>query len=336
MKAARLLGPKRPVVISDVEDPHPGPNEVVVKIKASGVCHSDLHIAEADFAGVSYPLTLGHEPAGYIHEIGSGILGFEEGTPVLVYITRGCGACGFCRRGEENNCDQGESMGFDRDGSHAEFLLVDSTRYLYPIQGLEPEEAASLACAGLTAYHAVKAEALPLLQPDDFAIIIGVGGLGHIALQLLKKLGLSRVIAVDKNEEKLGFAKRCGADYTVVARDNMLSEIRKIAAHGVAVALDFVGSTFSLKAGYEALSSKGRLVIVGAAGGSLEVNSEPTRGRETHGSILGSLGEMRELIELAKLGAFKVSHQTFPIEQINVALKLLKEGRIEGRAVLTM
>lgn len=336
MKAARLLGPRKPVVISDVRDPHPSANEVVVEIKASGLCHSDLHIADAEFAGVNYPLTLGHEPAGYIHEIGSNVRCIEKGTPVLVYITQGCGTCWFCRRGEENNCEHGEAMGFDRDGSHAEFLLVDSTRYLFPILGLKSEEAASLACAGLTAFHAVKGEALPVLQPDDFAVVIGVGGLGHIAVQLLKKLGPSRVIAVDKNDEKLGFAKRCGADYTVAASESMVGEVRKIAGRGVAVALDFVGSPSSLKAGYEVLRSKGRLLIVGSAGGSLEVNSEPTRGREIHGSILGSLAEMRELIELARAGVFKVSHQTFPLEQIHNAMQLLRESRIEGRAVLSM
>lgn len=337
LKAARLLGPRRPLVISDLKDPHPGPGEVLVRVKASGVCHSDLHIIEGEFSGLKYPVTLGHEPAGYVSEIGSNVDSVQKGTPVLVYICQGCGVCWFCRRGEENDCTKGaEALGFDRDGSHAELLLVGSSRYLFPVPGLDLEAAAPLACAGLTAYHAVKMEALPVLRPGDYAVVIGVGGLGHIAVQLLRKMSSAHIIAVEQNEEKLRFAEKCGASHALLASANFNREVRKIAKEGVSVVLDFVGSTSTLEGGYDILRSRGRLVVVGEAGGSMTGSIEPARGREIHGSTLGSFQEMHELIELAKAKVFAITYQSFPLNQINDALRLMKEGLIIGRAVLTM
>lgn len=215
MRAARIHGPRKPIVFEELEDPSPGPGQVVVKISASGVCHSDLHIAMGDFKSIHYPLTLGHEPSGYVHQTGPGVKNVREGDAVLVYIARGCGKCWSCRQGFENECEGMEVVGFDRDGCHAEYLLVDSERYLFPLEGLNITEAAPLACAGITAYHAVKSKALNHLNPDDHVALIGVGGLGHIALQLLKNLGPAKVVAIDKTEEKLRLAKKLGADHVL-------------------------------------------------------------------------------------------------------------------------
>src|SRR3989442_10096620 len=176
MKAARLQSPRKSVKIVEVDDPDPGPGQVVVKVVSSGVCHSDLHIAKGEFASVEYPITLGHEPAGTIYNVGDRVRDLRIGQPVLVYPGVGCGHCWFCLRGEENNCEDGRFFGFDQDGAYAEYLLVESPRYLFPIPGLSTDEAAPLACAGITAYHAVKAQALPVLHPEDYAVAIGIGG----------------------------------------------------------------------------------------------------------------------------------------------------------------
>lgn len=280
-------------------------------------------------------MTLGHEPAGYVYQTGPRVKNVREGDAVLVYIARGCGKCWSCRKGFENECEKMEVIGFDRDGCHAEYLLVDSERYLFPVQGLNINEAAPLACVGITAYHAVKSKALDHLNPDDHVALIGVGGLGHIALQLLKKMGPARVVAIDRTEEKLRLAKKLGADHVLRYGRGMEGELRRLVRGGLAVAIDFVGSSSTLSQSYNMLKSGGRLVIVGAAGGHLNVQSGSTNSREVHGSILGSLHEMQEVIDLARNRVIRTLTKAYPLDRIKEVLRLVKQGRMEGRAVLT-
>ena len=334
MKVARLAGPLRPFAVVDADRPEAGPGEVVVKIVASGVCHSDLHIARGEFEAVKYPITLGHEPAGCVYEVGEGVTGLKKGQPVIVYPGRGCGRCWFCLRGEENHCEDGKFIGFDQDGGHAEYLLVESPRYLFPLSGLSLDEGAPLGCAGITAYHAVKAKALPVLHAGDCVVIIGVGGLGHVAIQLLKKMSTCSIVAVDLRRRSLSLAEKLGSDQTILAGKNMGAQVRRVAKKGVGAVIDFVGSTSTLTASYEMLRAGGRLVVVGAADGHLKMDSSSTNGREVHGSISGSLSEMSELVELARRKQFKVVVKAYPLEQVNEVLNLLEEGRIEGRAIL--
>ncbi len=334
MKVARLAGPRRPFAVVDADRPEAGPGEVVVKIVASGVCHSDLHIARGEFEAVKYPITLGHEPAGCVYEVGEGVTGLKKGQPVIVYPGRGCGRCWFCLRGEENHCEDGKFIGFDQDGGHAEYLLVESPRYLFPLSGLSLDEGAPLGCAGITAYHAVKAKALPVLHAGDCVVIIGVGGLGHVAIQLLKKMSTCSIVAVDLRRRSLSLAEKLGSDQTILAGKNMGAQVRRVAKKGVGAVIDFVGSTSTLTASYEMLRAGGRLVVVGAADGHLKMDSSSTNGREVHGSISGSLSEMSELVELARRKQFKVVVKAYPLEQVNEVLNSLEEGRIEGRAIL--
>lgn len=334
MKAARLKGPRKPLEIVELHDPEPRPGEVVVKIASSGVCHSDLHIANGEFKGVKYPITLGHEPAGYVHDIGSGVRNLAKGDPVLVYAGTVCGRCAYCLRGEENYCESGEFFGFDHDGADAEYLLVKSPRYLFPIRGLSTDEACPLACAGITAYHAVKAEALPVLRPEDYVVVIGVGGLGHIGIQLLKRLSPSQIIAVDSRKESLALAEKLGADHTILPGRHLSSQILRVSKKKVGVVIDFVGSNRTLAPSYEILRPGGRLVLVGEAGGSFKIAASSTIGREVHGSVYGSLNEMREVVDLARRKQFKVMVKTYPLREVNGVLKTLEEGRIVGRAVL--
>src|SRR6266702_837895 len=334
MKVARLAGPRRPFAVVDADRPEAGPGEGVVKIVASGVCHSDLHIARGEFEAVKYPITLGHEPAGYVYEVGDGVTGLKKGQPVIVYPGRGCGRCWFCLRGEENHCEDGKFIGFDQDGGYAEYLLVESPRYLFPLSGLSLDEGAPLGCAGITAYHAVKAQALPVLHPGDFVVVIGVGGLGHVAIQLLRKMSTCSIVAVDFRRRSLSLAEKLGSDQTILAGKNMDAQVRRVAKKGVGAVIDFVGSTSTLNSSYQMLRAGGRLVVVGAAGGQLKMDSGSTNGREVHGSISGSLSEMRELMELGRQKQFRVVVKAYPLEEVNEVLKMLAEGRIEGRAVL--
>jgi D-arabinose 1-dehydrogenase-like Zn-dependent alcohol dehydrogenase len=334
MKAVRLQSPGKPLKLVEVDDPEPGPGEIVVKISSSGVCHSDLHIANGEFASVKYPITLGHEPAGTIHDVGDAVKDLKKGQTVLVYPGSGCGRCWFCFQGEENHCESGRFFGFDQDGAYAEYLLVESPHYLLPIPGLSTDEAAPLACAGITAYHAVKAKALPVLHPDDCVVIIGVGGLGHIAIQLLKKFSTCPIVAVDVRRQSLLLAEKLGADHTMLAGKDLARQVRKVAKKGVGAVIDFVGSTPTLTASYAMLRACGRVVAVGATGGSLRMDAGSTNGREVHGSILGSRSEMQELIELATRKQFKVIVQAYPLEQVNEVLKMVENGRVTGRAVL--
>jgi D-arabinose 1-dehydrogenase-like Zn-dependent alcohol dehydrogenase len=211
---------------------------------------------------------------------------------------------------------------------------VESPRYLFPLSGLSLDEAAPLGCAGITAYHAVKANALPVLHPGDYVVVIGVGGLGHVAIQLLKKMSTCSIVAVDFRPRSLSLAEKLGSDQTILAGKNIAAQVRRVAKKGVGAVIDFVGSTSTLTASYEMLRAGGRLVVVGAAGGHLKIDSGSTNGREVHGSISGSLSEMRELMELARQKRFKVVVKAYPLEQVNDVLKMLAEGRIEGRAVL--
>ncbi len=212
--------------------------------------------------------------------------------------------------------------------------MVESPRYLFPLSGLSLDEGAPLGCAGITAYHAVKAKALPVLHAGDCVVIIGVGGLGHVAIQLLKKMSTCSIVAVDLRRRSLSLAEKLGSDQTILAGKNMGAQVRRVAKKGVGAVIDFVGLTSTLTASYEMLRAGGRLVVVGAADGHLKMDSSSTNGREVHGSISGSLSEMSELVELARRKQFKVVVKAYPLEQVNEVLNLLEEGRIEGRAIL--
>lgn len=323
-------------------DPKVGANEILVRIAASGVCHSDLDIVEGRLERAKYPLTIGHEAAGYIEKIGEafnsrksenqGITHLKEGQKVLVYPTYGCGSCWYCIYGRDNLCQAAKSIGFEIDGSHADYLLVKSPRNIFPIHNLKPSEAAPIACAGITVYEAIKEYVLPRARPGCSALIIGVGGLGHIAIQILKKLTDLEVIAVDKNEQKLGLAQKLKADHVLEYEDKLLEKLRKMP--NICATLDLVGTDKTLKLGYECLTTQGILVVIGAAGGILKYRGPDPKRREIVGPIIGSMGSMKELIEMAEKSKIKILHQEHPLEEIGSVLEKLRQGEILGRAIL--
>ena len=226
MKAVRFIESGRPPEIVDLPKPVPGPGQVLVRMGGAGVCHSDLHVLDHGFS-VPGPFTLGHENAGWIEQLGEGVTGWKEGDAVAVYGPWGCGQCRTCQSSAENYCERHASIpsyggGLGSDGGMAEFMIVPSARLLVPLGGLDPLAAAPLSDAALTPYHAIKA-ALPLLTPDATVLVLGVGGLGHMAVQILQAMTSAKIIAGDIDEAKLAHARQLGVAHTVNTRNGDLA-----------------------------------------------------------------------------------------------------------------
>ncbi|NNN21716.1 MAG: NAD(P)-dependent alcohol dehydrogenase [Acidimicrobiales bacterium] len=339
MKAAQLYGYKQDYVIEEVPDPVPGPGEVVVKVLGSGVCHSDLHFWDGSMAILPlppFPWILGHENAGYVHALGPGASGFEVGEPVAVFGGWGCGTCKFCLGGEEQLCNVMLWSGLGVPGGYAEYINVPSTRHLVPIGGLDPVLAAPLTDACLTPYRAVK-KVLPALVPGSVALIFGVGGLGHLGLQLLKKLTPAKVIVVDPLEQKRKLAIELGADLVIdPTSKNVVLEARQFTnGEGAEGVLDFVGSDSTMSSAMGSVARRGKVVIVGLAGGSAPVSfysSSPEA--EVTSSYWGSRNELVEVVALAQSGAIDVRIEKHHLSNINEVFARLQRGEIDGRAVL--
>lgn len=261
MKAVRFVGVGHPAQITDVGKPSPGPGQVLIKIGGAGVCHSDLHVMEQDL-GFSGTFTLGHENARWIAQLGESVAGFKEGDAVAIYGPWGCGHCHACQLSMENYCENWEALGafgggLGFDGGMAEYMLVPSARLLVPLANLRPAKAAPLSDAALTPYHAIK-RALPLLNADSTVVIIGVGGLGHMAVQLMRVLAPVRIVAADVDQAKLEQAKALGADEVVNNGDvdRAAEQIRKITGpRGAGLVLDCVGVQPTLNLGTRLLGA---------------------------------------------------------------------------------
>jgi alcohol dehydrogenase, propanol-preferring len=346
MRALRLMAWKSDPELVDVPDPHPGPGQVVIRIGGAGACHSDLHLMHEFEAGMlpwQPPFTLGHENAGWVHELGEGVEGVEVGQAVAVYGPWGCGVCARCQLGIETYCENpaaapvpGGGGGLGLDGGMAEYLLVPAARHLVPLpEGLDPVAAAPLTDAGLTPYHAIR-RSWSKLVPSSTAVVIGVGGLGHLAVQILKATTAARVVAVDSRADARGLAIDCGADHAVEPGDGALEELRDLTGgRGADAVFDFVGIDATLALGVQATRSLGDLTIVGLGGGTLplsffsipyEVSIQTTY-----------WGTRPELVEVLDLGARKLIRPTITevgLDQAADAYRELERGTLEGRAVV--
>lgn len=340
MKAVRFVGVGRPAQIEDVPEPTPRPGQVVVRIGGAGVCHSDLHVMEEDL-GFKPGFTLGHENAGWIAKIGDGVSGWKEGDAVAVYGPWGCGRCHACQLSMENYCENWEQIdgfggGLGLDGGMAEFMRVPA-RHLVPLGDLAPAKAAPLSDAALTPYHAIK-RALPHLHAGSTVVVLGVGGLGHMALQLLRALAPVRIVAADVDDAKLAQAKSLGADDIVNNRngDEAAEKIRAITGvRGAALVLDCVGIQPTLDLGAKLLGRNSVWTVVGLGGGHHDFH----HGSTPYGTSMmipywGSRVELMEVIAMARAGVIHAETTEFPLtEAVNVYEKL-KAGKIAGRAVL--
>jgi len=344
MKAFQFKAWQQPAELVDVPVPEPGPGEVLIRIGGAGVCHSDLHImhhwspeALPQLADWQLPFTLGHENAGWI-EKGDGHE-FEPGTPVVVAPTWNCGACRACRMGDTNACGasrqrRGRSGGLGRDGGFAEYMAAPA-HCLVRLKDIEPWKAAALTDAGLSAYHAVK-RCLPVLSPDVAVAVIGIGGLGQMAVQFLRELSGAKIIAVDQDEKALARASKIGADLCLLSQENTAGEILAATEQiGAMAVIDFVGVDATMAMAAAATRRNGRIVIVGLGRGTF-----PFRfGALPYGCSMvttmgGTTQELAEVVALAESGRVQPHLEKYKLDQAVEVYDKLNNNEINGRAVL--
>jgi propanol-preferring alcohol dehydrogenase len=342
MRAYRLLKEQMPPEFQEVPEPHAGPGQVVVKVAASGLCHTDFTViarAPGYWEDDRPPFTLGHEIAGWVAEFGTGVKGLRAGDAVAVNPSwASCGRCHMCRSGEENHCLEQKAIrapGVGYDGGHASYVLVPEPRYLVPIGNLDPVQAAPLTDAGLTTYSAIK-PALAGIWPGSTAVVIGVGGLGIYAVQFLRQLTGARVIGVDSTEARLELAREYGADDTVSSGPDAAAHIREITGGiGAAFVIDCVGVDATLATGMDALSWRGRLVMVGAGGGSTPFDFfKVPPGAQLGTSLNGGSVALKEVVDMAALGRIKVLVDRYPLSAAKQAYADFEHGKLVGRAAL--
>jgi len=341
MKAVRLFEIDKPPRLVEVPEPKiDSPTDVIVRIAGAGVCRTDLHLVEGVFEAVKtkLPFTLGHENAGWIEEVGSAVPDLVKGDPVILHPQASCGLCRNCRAGNDMHCT-GRAFfpGFDAtDGGYAEFLKTSVRSVIKLAPGTDPASLAPFADAGITAYHAVK-KILPRIEPGTTVVVLGVGGLGHFGVQILKALSCARVIALDTRAERLDFARRLGADEAFhSAIDGGVEAVRNATdGAGADIVLDFVGEHGTPDNAMKMLHRGGTYSQIGY-GGTLNVRTvDLLLGEFTIlGNIVGTYNDLAELMELNREGKVKITAQQFPLEDAPDVLRMLDEGRIEGRAVL--
>ena len=331
MRAAVLPDYRTDLLIEEVPVPDPGPGEVLVRVAGAGLCHSDLHLRAGEVPVLPhFPWVLGHEVSGHVEALGPGAHGFEHGEPVVLYGAWGCGACQLCLGGEEQLCRDSSPVGIRRPGGFAEYLLVPSARHLASLGDLDPIASAPLADAALTSYHAVR-RALPRLVPGSTAVVIGAGGLGQYAVQLLRELSPATVVAVERSEERRKLALELGA-HRVLAPDD--DEVTGLDAT-VAAVLDIVGSDATLATAGRLAAPKAEVLIVGFAGGTLPVGLRtPANEARVSVSVWGTRTELGEVIELARLGRLTARVEERDLAGVNTAMRDLTNGNVDGRIVL--
>jgi len=340
----------QPLQCNERPTPQPTGTQVLLKVLAAGVCHSDLHLADGYFdlgggkrmslqdRGMNLPVTLGHENVGEVAAVGPEVKGVKVGDVLLADPWIGCGTCAVCLRGDENLCRAMRSLGVFSDGGYADYMMVPHPRYLFGIGDLPPERAAPLACSGITTFSALKK--VPTLK-DEPTVIIGAGGLGLMCLGLHQKMGGHSAIVVDIDPAKREAAKRAGATAVIDGgASDAVQQIMKLTkdSAGVWAAIDLVGSSASARVGFDSLIKGGKYIIVGLYGGDFTVSLPPIpmRALTIQGSYLGSLPEMAEMMELVRRkGLPDVPVTTRRLDEVNAAHADLRAGKIVGRVVLT-
>ncbi len=343
MKAYQLTEWEHEPELREVDVPEPGPGQVLVRIGGAGACHSDLHLMEwpPGTLGFDVPFTIGHENAGWVEALGAGVEGVEVGEAVAVYGPWGCGRCRACRLSAENYCERQAEIGafgggLGLDGGMAEYMLVPHPRLLLPLGGLDPREAAPLSDAALTPYHAIK-RSLHLLVPGSTAVVIGVGGLGHMGVQILRALSPARIVAVDTSAEHLRLAAEVGADETVAAGEGAAEAIREITGgRGAELVVDMVGSDDSIATATAVGRFESDLTIVGLHGGKFEFafGALPFEAKLCI-PYWGTAVELEECLELARQGKIRAHVEHFTLDEAPQAYEKLRAGELDGRAVIS-
>jgi NAD+-dependent secondary alcohol dehydrogenase Adh1 len=325
--------------IDEVPDPKiSGPLDVIVRIGGAGVCRTDLHIMEGQWdaaMGTPLPYILGHENAGWVHEVGSGVSNVAVGDTVILHPLVTCGLCRACRAGDDMHCENSAFPGLSRDGGMAEYLLTSARACVKLDPSTRPQDVAALADAGITAYHAVR-KAIPLLYPGTTAVVIGAGGLGHIGVQCLSALTATTIIVVDRNPEALKLAEQLGAQHTVVADGGQVDAVKDLTGgRGAHVVLDFVAEQGAEMDGWNMTREAGSYFVIGY-GGTLTIPTLDIISTERNiiGNIVGTYNDLAELMDLAQAGKVTLHTRTYPLDAAPEALADLDAGRVRGRAIL--
>ena len=339
MIAARLHGYQEQLKLDDVDEPKAdGPLDVVVRMGAAGLCRTDLHIQEGQWAeksGVELPYTPGHENAGWVHEIGSAVTNVAVGDTVIIHPFISCGLCGPCRSGNDMHCPNGSFPGINRDGGFADFLLTSARSVVKLDQGLDPKDIAALADAGLTAIHAVK-KAIPVLGSGTRAVVIGAGGLGHIGIQCLRAMTPAEIIVIDPSEPALALARELGADHTVQVNGGHVETVKELTGGlGAEAIIDFVGEKGAIEDGIEMVQDGGFYYVIGY-GENINIPTIDVISREISfiGNLVGTYNDLQELMTLTAQGKVSLHTTTYPLEAINDAMVDLDGGRLQGRGIL--
>lgn len=339
------------VLTLDQPTPRPAGHEVLLAVRQTGVCHTDLHLRHGGYdlgsrgflrmaeRGVSYPLVAGHEVLGEVVAVGDDVVDVGPGDLRLVYPWLGCGQCRHCRADRENYCAQGRMIGIQRHGGFATHVLVPHERYLLDVDGLDPARAATLACSGLTSYAAVD-KVLPL-DPDEQVVVIGAGGVGLMAVAVLRALGHRRITVLDVNEDRLAVAGAMGEGIGTISTDGLGSAAVLTELGGPAEAvIDLVNSGPTADLAFSLLAKGGHLVSVGLFGGEVTLPTALVAMKcvTVQGSFVGTLAQLHELLALARGGTLpEVPIAPGPLSAagLDTALQGLVEGTVRGRVVLS-
>jgi 2-desacetyl-2-hydroxyethyl bacteriochlorophyllide A dehydrogenase len=340
MRAMVLEEYGKPLVLQDKPYPKPGWGEVTIKVEACGMCGTDIKIAAGKLPGTKVPMTMGHEPAGVVHEVGPNVTRLRAGDRVMAHFYVTCGNCEFCRSNRESICrNLIGRFGFDGiDGGYAEYLRLPQSSFLKFPDNINFEQAALLGDAIGTSYHALKTRGR--MQPEDYVLIMGVGGVGLHTVQVAKALG-GRVVGVDVDAEKLDIARQNGCDFTILYdKETYIEKAGRFAsaAHGYAVIVETVGTPDTLERNVKLLRPGGRLCIVGYLPGST-FPVDPLRALLDEIEILGSRAcsknDLEAVMKLVETGKVKpLVTRRFALEEVNEGLRILKEEGIIGRAVV--
>jgi NAD+-dependent secondary alcohol dehydrogenase Adh1 len=363
VKAVRLHKFHAVPIVDDVPEPKiNGPLDVIVKIGGAGVCRTDLHIIEGQWdaaMGTPLPYILGHENAGWVHEVGSAVTNVAVGDTVILHPTPTCGLCRACRAGDDMHCAASSFPGLSTDGGMADYLLTSARACVKLEEATQPQDVAALADAGITAYHAVR-KAIPLLYPGTTCVVIGAGGLGHIGIQCLAALTATRIIVVDRNPDALKLAEQLGAGVTVAAAgrspgagwpgepgrsagagwpgeySDHVRAVRDLTdGRGAEVVLDFVAEQGAEADGWNMTAPAGSYFVIGY-GGTVHIPTLDIISTERNviGNIVGTYNELAELMALAQAGKVTLHTRTYPLDAAPDALADLDAGRVRGRAIL--
>ncbi len=315
------------------------PLDVVIRVDAAGVCRTDLHIVEGQWAeksGVELPYIIGHENAGTVVATGDAVTNVREGDKVILHPLVTCGLCRACRDGDDVHCENSLFPGINTDGGMAEYLRTGARSVVKLDESLEPAAVAALADAGLTAYHAVR-KAIPLLHAGSHAVVIGAGGLGHIGLQTLLALTPAEITIVDRSEQALAHATELGAHHVVAATGDHVEQVRDLTGgRGAHVVFDFVGEHGTEAEGVSLTRDAGSYYVIGY-GGAVNIPTIDIISREISvvGNLVGSYNDLDELMTLAARGKVTLRTKTYSLDEVDTALDDLDEGRLPGgRAIL--